>query len=146
MNLYRGIENDKQRTKKRRQRGGGRMNDLAIQGDRRMTVKEVAEILQIPEQTLRNNIRALFPDLMKNGVSTYLNDKQVTALKLEIERHHNLSSTGQVEYVSTRLERQLYIAKALQFANEEIQQLQSELAQKNQKIVADALKVEFFTR
>jgi hypothetical protein len=87
---------------------------------------------------MKERVSRLFPR------SSYLNEEQVTALKLEIERHHNLSSTGQVEYVSTRLERQLYIAKALQFANEEIQQLQSELAQKNQKIVVDAPKVEFY--
>jgi phage antirepressor YoqD-like protein len=109
-----------------------------------MTVREVAEILQIPEQTLRNNIRTLFPDIMKNGVTTYLNEEQVTAIKFEIKRHHNLSSTGQVDQVSTRLERQLYIAKALQFANEEIQQLQNELVKKDKKITEDAPKVEFF--
>jgi phage antirepressor YoqD-like protein len=120
------------------------MNEIAKQGDRRMTVREVADVLQIPEQTLRNNIRTLFPELMQNGVTTYLNEEQVTALKLEIERHHNLSSTGQVGHVSTRLERQLYIAKALHFANEEIQQLQSELSQRERKIAADAPKVEFF--
>jgi phage antirepressor YoqD-like protein len=120
------------------------MNELAVKGDKRMTVREVADVLQIPEQTLRNNIRTLFPKLMQNGVTTYLNEEQVTALKLEIERHHNLSSTGQVGHVSTRLERQLYIAKALQFVNEEIQQLRSELSQRERKIAADAPKVEFF--
>jgi hypothetical protein len=83
------------------------MNEIAKHGDKRMTVKEVADVLQIPEQTLRNNIRVLFPELMQNGVTTYLNEEQVTALKLEIEQHHNLSSTGQVLRVSTRLERQL---------------------------------------
>jgi phage antirepressor YoqD-like protein len=120
------------------------MNEPARPEEKRMTVREVAEVLQIPEQTLRNNIRTLFPDLMKNGVTTYLTEEQVTAVKLEIERHHNLSSTRQVDRVSTQLERQLYIAKALQFANEEIQQLQSELSQKEKKIAEDAPKVEFF--
>jgi transcription initiation factor TFIIIB Brf1 subunit/transcription initiation factor TFIIB len=69
------------------------MDDAALFG-KTMTVKEVADVLQIPEQTIRNNVRVLFPELMRNGVTTYLNEKQVTALKLEIERHHNLSSTG----------------------------------------------------
>jgi DNA-binding Lrp family transcriptional regulator len=64
-----------------------------------MTAREVAKVLNIPEQTLRNNMRALFPKLMQNGIATYLNEEQVTALKLKIERHHNLSSTGQVETV-----------------------------------------------
>jgi phage antirepressor YoqD-like protein len=104
------------------------MAELVASGDKRMTVQEVAEALGIPEQTIRNNIRSLFPELMQNGIATYLNEVQVTTLKLEIERHHNLSSTGQVARVSTRLERQLYIAKALQFASVEIQQLQEELA------------------
>jgi phage antirepressor YoqD-like protein len=73
-----------------------------MEHDRGMTVREVAEVLQISEQTLRNNIRALFPQLMQNGVTTYLNEEQVTALKFEIEWHHNLSSIGQDRRMTVR--------------------------------------------
>jgi phage antirepressor YoqD-like protein len=106
-----------------------------------MTVREVAEILNVSERVVQLAVKKLYPEIVKNGVSTYLNETQVTTVKVELESHHNLEGTFEV---STRLERQLYIAKALQFANEEIQQLQSELSQKEQKIAIDAPKVEFF--
>jgi phage antirepressor YoqD-like protein len=117
------------------------MNEIAKQGDRRMTVREVAEALGVSERVVQFAVKKLYQGIVKNGVATYLNEEQVTAIKLELESHHNLEGTFEV---STRLERQLYIAKALQFANEEIQQLQSELSQKNQRIAADTPKVEFF--
>jgi phage antirepressor YoqD-like protein len=107
----------------------------------RMTVREVAEVLHVSERVVQLAVKKLYPEIIRNGVSTYLNETQVTAVKLELESHHNLEGTFEV---STRMERQLYIAKALQFANEEIQQLQSELSQRDQKIAADAPKVEFF--
>ena len=96
-----------------------------------MTVREVAEILNVSERVVQLAVKKLYPEIVKNGVSTLLNETQVTAIKLELESHHNLEGTFEV---STRLERQLYIAKALQFANEEIQQLQGELLQKEQRI------------
>jgi phage antirepressor YoqD-like protein len=106
-----------------------------------MTVREVAGVLNVSERVVQLAAKKLYPETVRNGLPTYLNETQVTAVKLELESHHNLEGTFEV---STRLERQLYIAKALQFANEEIQQLQSELSQKDQKIAADAPKVEFF--
>jgi phage antirepressor YoqD-like protein len=117
------------------------MNEPARPEEKRMTVREVAEVLNVSERVVQLAIKRLHPEIVKNGITTYLNERQVTAIKLELESHHNLEGTFEV---STRLERQLYIAKALQFANEEIQQLQSELSQKEKKIAEDAPKVEFF--
>jgi phage antirepressor YoqD-like protein len=106
-----------------------------------MTVKEVAGVLNVSERVVQLAVKKLYQEAVKNGVTTYLNEEQVTAVKLELESHHNLEGTFEV---STRMERQLYIAKALQFANEEINELQTELLQKTAQIAADAPKVEFF--
>jgi phage antirepressor YoqD-like protein len=119
------------------------MNEIALDGDTRMTVREVADVLGVSERVVQLAVKKMFPEIVKNGVPTYLNESQVTAIKMGLESHHNLEGTFEV---STRLERQLYIAKALQFANEEIQQLQTELSQKEQKIATDAPKVEFFNQ
>jgi transcriptional antiterminator len=94
-------------------------------GDKRMTVREVAEVLNVSERVVQLAVKKLYPEIVRNGLPTYLNETQVTAIKLELESYHNLEGIFEV---STRLERQLYIAKALQFANEEIHQLQSELS------------------
>ena len=57
------------------------MNEVAMQGDKRITVKEVADALGVQEQLVRKHARELYPDLMQNGVATYLDEAQVTAIK-----------------------------------------------------------------
>jgi transposase-like protein len=56
------------------------MNDPARQGDRRMTVKEVARRLGCNPETVKGHIRELFPGLMQNGKATMLDEKQVTVI------------------------------------------------------------------
>jgi phage antirepressor YoqD-like protein len=57
------------------------MNELAIHGDKHMTVREVAEVLGCDPEAIKWHIRELYPDLMRNGVTTYLTEEQVTAIK-----------------------------------------------------------------
>jgi predicted ArsR family transcriptional regulator len=51
---------------------------LVVSGDKRMTVREVAESLRCNSETVKSHIRVLFPELMENGKTTYLNKTQVT--------------------------------------------------------------------
>ena len=60
------------------------MREMANYGDKRMTVKEVAEALGYEPQALKYHIRELYPDLMQNGVATYLTEEQVTTLKQKL--------------------------------------------------------------
>jgi phage antirepressor YoqD-like protein len=57
------------------------MNEMTGQGDKRMTVREVAEVLGVTEESIKKHIRELWPDLMRNGVVTYLSETQVTEIK-----------------------------------------------------------------
>jgi len=57
------------------------MNELTVSGDRRMTVREVAEILGCDPEAIKKHVRELFPSLMQNGVTTYLTEEQITAIK-----------------------------------------------------------------
>jgi excisionase family DNA binding protein len=66
------------------------MNEPARQGDKRMTVREVAEVLGVSTDTIKNCIRDLFPDLMRNGRTTYLNEAQVTTVKMNLRKIHRL--------------------------------------------------------
>jgi phage antirepressor YoqD-like protein len=59
------------------------MNDLSRHN--MMTIKEITDVLNIPEQTLRNYIRKLYPNLMKKGVTTYLNEEQIINIKQFID-------------------------------------------------------------
>jgi len=47
-----------------------------------MTIKEVAEIFGVSVETITAKIRELFPGKMKPGKTTYLNEIEVTAIKL----------------------------------------------------------------
>lgn len=91
------------------------MNEL--NKDKKMTVKEVSEILGVSPEAIKEWIRELFPDKMKNGVTTYLNEKEVTAIKLKMR------PTSLVVGNKTQLEKKLIISQAIQFLNEEIEEL-----------------------
>jgi phage antirepressor YoqD-like protein len=46
-----------------------------------MTVGEVADVLGVTAEALKWHIRKIFPDLLQNGVTTYLNEEQITTIK-----------------------------------------------------------------
>lgn len=46
-----------------------------------MSVKDVASVLNVTPEALKKHIRVLFPEIIKNGIETRLNEKQVTAIK-----------------------------------------------------------------
>ena len=47
---------------------------------RQMTVRGVAEALGCVPETVKEHVRKIYPDLMKNGYTTYLTEAQVTAV------------------------------------------------------------------
>jgi predicted transcriptional regulator len=63
---------------------------------KRMTVQEVAAALGCNPETIKHHIRELFPDLMQNGKTTYLHEKQVTiileSIKKSTAEHRGLES------------------------------------------------------
>ena len=58
---------------------------------KRMTVKEVADALRCDPETVKNHIRELFPNIMRNGVTTYLTETQATII---LERLKSPVSSG----------------------------------------------------
>lgn len=81
------------------------MNQLGT--EKTMTVKEVAEILKCSEDTILRACNKLFPGHIKNGIKTLLTEVHTTAIKLDIESHHNLLNTEELE--KTDLEKELII-------------------------------------
>jgi len=82
------------------------MNNLANAKDRRMTVREVAEILGVTDEAIKWHTRELYPELMRNGVTTYQNEEQVTAIK------QKMIPTSQLVGAITDLEAMEMLAKA----------------------------------
>jgi phage antirepressor YoqD-like protein len=112
------------------------------ENEKKMTIREVAEKFGVSEKHIRFTITVLFPEKLINGVKTYLNEKEVTAIKLEIQKNPHLDQS--VELPKTKLEKMLLIKQAEQFRDEMIAELQIENERLGQKVISDAPKVESF--
>lgn len=93
------------------------MEIKALSTDPKMTVREVSEIIQKDPRTVQLKVKELFPELVVNGKTTYLNESQVTAVKLDLEKRFE---------VKTDLEKKMIVQQAMMILNEEIEQLRTE--------------------
>jgi len=97
-----------------------------------MTVKEVVKLFNCDERTIQRAVKELFPEIVKNGIETRLNELQVTAIKLKLDSHHNLVSTD--ELPKTKLEKNLLIQQAMILQQELIDELQAEKQQLENRV------------
>jgi hypothetical protein len=74
------------------------MNELT--DGKTMTIKEVAEQLHCNPETVKGHIRELFPDLMENGKTTYLTDRQITVI---LEKMKQPVSSGMVANLQSEI-------------------------------------------
>lgn len=93
---------------------------------KKMTTKEVADILGVDVKTVQRAALSLDMDVERSGSShTMLFDEaQVTAIKLEIENHSKVNALTP----KTNLERQLIIQQAMQIQAEMIEELQNKVS------------------
>lgn len=84
-----------------------------------MTVKEIANKLNKDESTIRKIGKELFPELFQNGIKTNLNEMHITAIKLHLGKNSELPKT--------QLEKKLLIQQAMNFLNEEVEELKKEI-------------------
>jgi len=66
------------------------MNELAL--EKVMTVKEIADILGVSTDTIKNCIRRIMPEKMQNGKTTFLNEQEVTMISKELKSNTFVSS------------------------------------------------------
>jgi phage antirepressor YoqD-like protein len=97
------------------------MNEVARQGDKRMTVREVADVLGVTDEAIKKHIRELYPTLMQERVTTVLNEAQIT----EIKRRMRL--TTKVASTITALETAESIARTCGYAVETVRRIIREL-------------------
>jgi phage antirepressor YoqD-like protein len=97
--------------------------------DKRMTVREVAEVLGVDNSTVTKRVRALFPQKVRNGVTTYLDEAEVTVLKMELQHNGHLGQLSEVATMpKTDLEKELMVQQALMYQQEKIKNLTERLA------------------
>lgn len=121
------------------------MQELSLFGESRMTVKELAYVLGVSVELITKRVRELYPDIMKHGVTTYLDETQVTAIKIRISENTSIAVTPYdrtklADMPKTNLEKELLIMQAMQFQQERIHHMQEMLTKMAPKAeVADAL-------
>lgn len=102
---------------------------LSKNGDKRMTVREVAEALNVDPETIKVWVRKLYPEIIRNGVTTYLNEAQATRIKQSIGTGRNdLQNILQVKESVTSLEIEEMTLKVIAYHKAEVERLKAELA------------------
>ena len=100
------------------------------------TVKEVADVLGVDPEAIKKHVRELYPDLMQNGRTTYLDEREVTEIK------RRMMPTTQVVGSVTSLDIAEMTLKVIEYHRSEADRLRSELAVSFNALVLAAPKVE----
>jgi phage antirepressor YoqD-like protein len=122
------------------------MNEVATQGDRRMTVREVADALGVDLSTVQKRVRERFPELVKNGVATRLNEAQATLLKEDLASNGHLGQSSEVFKVTTELEITAMTERVIDYWHAKTQALQAELRTRTAELLIAAPKAEAYDR
>jgi phage antirepressor YoqD-like protein len=117
------------------------MKELTINHTDDMTVAMVSDTFDIHHTTVSKYVKKLFPDKVKNGVVTLLNEEEVTAIKLNIQQNQHLSRSSKLP--KTDLEKKLLIQQAIGFLNEEIEDLKQEIESQSLQLEEAQPKIEF---
>ena len=98
--------------------------------EKMMTTKELAIVLEVDKTTITRAVEklgAVLHPLLKNSQGGFLfNEEQTTLIKQEIQKHHNLA-TRQIDSVSTQVEENQLIMKAMSILQNRNNQLMAEL-------------------
>jgi len=118
------------------------MDKIDLFNEKTMTTKEIAGVFKCSERTIQRYTKELFPNEIKNGIETRLNEMQVTAIKLTMEKNYSLDNV--VDLPNSDLEMLLLQKKLDKWKDEKIEKLQIEIKQANDRILIDKPKVELY--
>ena len=104
------------------------MKELTRGGEQLMTVQEVASALGVEPDSLRWHIRKIWPEKMKNGKQTYLNEQEVYVIK------QNMKPTSQLVGATTDYEMYQKMYEVQDWLAFKIKQLEEELDNANAKV------------
>jgi phage antirepressor YoqD-like protein len=98
-----------------------------------MTVKEIADALNVNPETIKKRIRELYPDLMQNGKITVLTELQVTELKLSLQANPHLQQSLQV--INTDLEMALQLENVARYFKNKYEDAQKQITDLKPKAI-----------
>lgn len=113
-----------------------------------MTILQTAEALGVSRDLIEKRVNEMFPGRMIKGVTTHLNEAEVTMIKMRIEQNSSLATSDDrrrlADMPSTDLEMMLLDRRVSEWKTRKIEELQREIAVKNEVIAIAAPKVESF--
>lgn len=122
-----------------------------VRTSKAMTTKEVAQALNVSVDTVsRAANKVLDPSavlrrVINGGKSAVYNEEQVTAIKQEIQKHHNLASR-QIDSASTEFEENQVIANAMAILQRRNVELQKRVKEAERQLTEQAPKVATYNR
>lgn len=112
--------------------GGNAVNEVAQQ-EKMMTTKELAAVLGVDVRTVQLTAKRILDPakvlsrVINGGSSKVFTEEQATAIKLEIQKHHNLQSR-QIDTVSTETEENLIVMQAVAILQRKARELEERAA------------------
>jgi len=97
--------------------------------EKTMTIKELSNILNVTERTIQIKAKELFPGKIKNGIQTRLNEKEITSIKLDLEKKFE---------VKTDIEKNMIVMQAMQI----LQENNEELVRRAEKAESELLQAQ----
>lgn len=124
-----------------------------------VTVKELANILHVSDQTVRNIVKELFDPskllwrVVNGGNTLYLTTEQATAVKLKLRERNNLKDNSIVSQIGNDLEFFALLKKREEeqkildaYRDRRIAELQAENELQKQQLTEQAPKVEMYNK
>jgi phage antirepressor YoqD-like protein len=111
--------------------------------EKKMTVKEVADVLGYEKDYLRKKVKELFPESVQNGIETTLNEHQVFKLKQYLVPR-TLDMKVQGENAVTEIEKQQTIMLAMQYLQDGYNAMKARAIEAESKLEIAAPKAEFY--
>jgi len=102
-------------------------SSLCMINGRRMTVREVAEALGYQPDTIQGKVKELFPELVRNGVTTLLTMAEVDTIKQNLVPR-NLGLKSEVENALTPIDIERMTLQVIQYHAGRVKELEAELA------------------
>ena len=103
--------------------------EMTNYGDKRMTVKEVAEALGVDISTITKRAKELFPELIKNGITTYFTEAQVVEIKAALTHNGHLGQLSEVQAATTDLEMRQKAAEVMAWLMRDVEMLKAKNAE-----------------
>lgn len=115
-----------------------------------MTVKEMSVALGVSESSIKRvieNLRSVLGAVFKNRQGGYLlNESQVTAIKQELQKHHNLPAQENLSNITTEIEMAQKTMEVIQYFSDRVKSLQSQNEAQATQLIEQAPKVEIYNK